>query len=55
MQFLQEPHGINIPEDGILHSYRCENLKSCIIYVKTGWKIAVSAEVKEFQSLRRDK
>jgi hypothetical protein len=27
-RFLQEPHGVNIPEDGILHSHRRENLKS---------------------------
>jgi hypothetical protein len=25
-QFLQEPHSINIPEDGILHSHCHENL-----------------------------
>jgi hypothetical protein len=27
-QFLQEPRGVNIPEDGILHSHCRENLKS---------------------------
>jgi hypothetical protein len=27
-QFLQEPNGVNIPEDGILHSHPCENHKS---------------------------
>jgi hypothetical protein len=28
LRTLQEPHGINIPEDDILHSHRCEKLKS---------------------------
>jgi hypothetical protein len=27
----------NIPEDGILHSHRCENLKFCI--ASTGWAL----------------
>jgi hypothetical protein len=25
---VQEPHGVNIPEDAILHSHRRENLRS---------------------------
>jgi hypothetical protein len=29
-RFLQEPHGVHIPEDTILHSHRRENLKSYI-------------------------
>jgi hypothetical protein len=27
-RFLQEPHGVNIPEDAIFHSHLRENLKS---------------------------
>jgi hypothetical protein len=27
-QFLEEPHGVNIPEDGIVHSQCHENLES---------------------------
>jgi hypothetical protein len=30
-RFLQDPHGVNIPEDGILDRHRRKNLKSCII------------------------
>jgi hypothetical protein len=30
LRFLQEPHGITSPEDGILHSHRRENLTSYI-------------------------
>jgi hypothetical protein len=36
-RFLQEPHG-DIPEDGILHSYLHESLKSYIAI--TGWSLA---------------
>jgi hypothetical protein len=28
----QEPHGVNIPEDAILHSHRRENLKTFTLY-----------------------
>jgi hypothetical protein len=30
--FLQEPHGVNIPEDDILHSHGSEKLKFYITY-----------------------
>jgi hypothetical protein len=33
----EAPHGVNIPEDSILHSYRRENLQSYIAL--TGWTL----------------
>jgi hypothetical protein len=36
-RFLQEPHGVNIPEDAFLHSHRLGHLKSYIAL--TGWTL----------------
>jgi hypothetical protein len=36
-RFLHDPHGVNIPEDGIEHSHRQENFKSYIAL--TGWAL----------------
>jgi hypothetical protein len=36
-RFLQEAHGVNISEDGILHSHRDENRKSYTAL--TGWAL----------------
>jgi hypothetical protein len=41
-RFLHEPHGVNIPEDGILHSHRFENLisyKDSIALVEGGFVV----------------
>jgi hypothetical protein len=32
----------HIPEDGILHSHRCENLKSCIHTPSSNWLITIA-------------
>jgi hypothetical protein len=36
-RFLQEPHKHDIPEDDILHSHSCENLRSYTAL--TGWAL----------------
>jgi hypothetical protein len=40
--FLQEPHDVNILEDGILHSVRRDNLKSCL---RSLLRVLVTAKV----------